>query len=90
MLKLLDKKPVAKTPALCGLTVGEVIAMLETFDPSAPLMVRGENGGFDEVLGFRATGVSLNVNSADGFGPHDLPDSGARADTLAVVLRPAG
>lgn len=64
--------------------------MLETFDPAAPLMVRGENGGLEEVLGFRATGVALNVNSADGFGPHDLPDAGARPDATAVVLRSAG
>lgn len=90
VLDLLEKKPVTKTPKLCGLTVGEAIAMLETFDPSAPLMVRGENGGFEEALGFRATGVVLNVNTAEGFGPHDLPDGGARPDTTAVVLRAAG
>jgi hypothetical protein len=89
MLELLDKRSQGRVPQLCGLTVGDVIAMLETFDPSAPLLVRGENGGFAEVLGFRATGVALNVNSAEGFGPHDLPDSGQRADTVAVVLRAA-
>ena len=88
MLKLLDKAPL-QTPQLIGLTVGDVIAMLETFDPSAPLLVRGENGGFEEVLGFRATGVALNVNSADGFGPHDLPNPGQLPDTMAVVLRAA-
>lgn len=89
MLHLLDKRAATKAPRLCGLTVGDVIAMLETFDPSAPVMVSGESGGFEEVLGFRATGVALNVNSADGFGPHDLPDDGARADLVAVVLRSA-
>jgi hypothetical protein len=90
VLDLLEKRLAAKTPQLCGLTVGEAIAMLETFDPSAPLLVGGENGGFEEVLGFRTTGVVLNVNSAEGFGPHDLPDSGQRPDTTAVVLRPTG
>lgn len=89
VLDLLEKKASPKSLQLGGLTVGEVIAMLQTFDPSAPLMVRGENGGFEEVLGFRATGVMLNVNSAEGFGPHDLPDAGTRPDALAVVLRPA-
>lgn len=88
MLKLLDKNT-NKSPQLVGLTVGDVIAMLETFDPSAPLLVRGENGGFGEVLGFRTTGVALNVNTADGFGPHDLPDAGQQPDTVAVVLRAA-
>ena len=90
VLDLLDKKHAARSIPLCGLTVGDVISMLETFDPAAPLLVRGENGGFEEVLGFRATGVSLNVNSAEGFGPHDLPENGALPDTLAVVLRSAG
>ena len=89
MLDLLEKRAKPKVPQLRGLTVGEVIAMLETFDPSAPVMVSGESGGFEEVLGFRTTGVVLNVNTADGFGPHDLPDDGARADLIAVVLRSA-
>jgi len=90
VLKLLDKSSPLGRPRLVGLTVGDVIAMLETFDPSAPLLVNGENGGLEEVLGFRATGVALNVNSAEGFGPHDLPDPGRRPDTVAVVLRAAG
>lgn len=87
MLDVLEKRPQAKLPRLYGLTVGDVIAMLETFDPAAPLLVGGENGGLTEVLGFRATGVMLNVNTADGFGAHDLPEAGAKADVLAVVLR---
>jgi hypothetical protein len=87
MLDLLEKHARSKNPQLRGLTVGDVIAMLETFDPSAPLLVEGENGGLEEVLGFRNAGVVLNVNSAEGFGPHDVPDEGARADVAAVVLR---
>ena len=89
MLDLLERRAPSKAPRLCGLTVGDVIAMLETFDPAAPVMVSGENGGFEEVLGFRTTGVALNVNTADGFGPHDLPNDGERADLIAVVLRSA-
>ena len=63
VLDLLEKRAKPKAPQLTGLTVGDVIAMLETFDPSAPVMVHGESGGFEEVLGFRTTGVALNVNS---------------------------
>lgn len=87
VLDLLERRHAPKAPQLTGLTVGDVIAMLETFDPAAPVMVQGENGGFEEVLGFRTTGVVLNVNTAEGFGPHDLPNDGARADLVAVVLR---
>jgi hypothetical protein len=89
VLDLLEKRSAPKALQLNGLTVGDVIAMLETFDPSAPVMVQGESGGFEEVLGFRTTGVVLNVNSAEGFGPHDLPDDGARPDLVAVVVRSA-
>lgn len=89
MLELLEKRPHPKAPQLRGLTVGDVIAILETFDPAAPLLVSRENGGLEEVLGFRATGVVLNVNSADGFGPHEVPEAGAKPDTVAVVLRAA-
>lgn len=73
-----------------GLTVGEVIAMLETFDPSAPLLVAGEYGGLEEVLGLRRVNVKLNVNDADGFGPHEIAEPGQRADRAAVTLRTAG
>lgn len=90
VLGLLDKDTATVLPKLAGLTVGEAIAMLQTFDPAAPLLVRAENGGFVEALGFRATGVVLNANSAEGYGPHDLPDPGRRADVTAVVVRAAG
>ena len=72
-----------------GLTVGDVIAMLETFDPAAPLLVSGEYGGFEEVVGFRKVPVMLDVNNAEGFGPHERAEVGQRADTVAVTLRTA-
>lgn len=72
-----------------GLTVGDMIAMLETFDPSAPLLVTGEYGGLEEVLGLRKINVKLNVNEAEGFGPHELAQPGQRADVTAVTLRMA-
>jgi hypothetical protein len=70
-----------------GLTVGDVIAMLETFDPSAPMLVAGEYGGFEEVLGLRKINVKLNVNDAEGFGPHEIAQPGQRPDITAVTLR---
>ena len=36
---------------------------------------------------FAPTPVRLNVNDADGFGPHEVPSHGERADTVAVVVR---
>jgi hypothetical protein len=70
-----------------GLTVGDVIAMLETFDPDAPLLVSGEYGGFEEVVGLRKINVKLHVNDAEGFGPHEIAQPGQRPDVTAVTLR---
>ena len=73
-----------------GLTVSDLIALLKTLDPAALVLVRGENGGLDEVLGLRLLPVRLNVNSAEGFGPHELAIAGEPADGLAVLVRAAG
>ena len=54
---------------------------------TAPLMVAGEYGGFEEVLGLRKITVKLNVNDADGFGPHEVAQPGQRPDVTAVTLR---
>ena len=87
MLEVLERRLDAKVPHRTGLTVGDVIAMLETFDPSAPFLVAGEYGGFEEVLGVRKINVKLNVNDADGFGPHEIAEPGQRPDLSAVTLR---
>ncbi len=87
MLDTLEKQAASVIQTRGGLTVGDVIAMLRTFDATAPVLIAGEFGGLDEVLGFRKTPVRLNVNDADGFGPHEVPAHGERADVLAVVVR---
>ena len=79
----LDTKALHRT----GLTVGDMIAMLETFDPSAPVLLAGEYGGLAEVLGLRKIPVKLNVNEAEGFGPHEIAQLGQRPDATAVTLR---
>ena len=89
MLDVLDGRLDTKALHRTGLTVGDVIAMLETFDPSAPLLVAGEYGGFEEVLGFRKINIKLNVNDAEGFGPHEQAAVGQRPDLTAVTLRVA-
>lgn len=90
VLEVLEKRLDARVAQRTGLTVGDMIAMLETFDPSAPMLVAGEYGGFEEVLGLRKINVALNVNDADGFGPHEIAQPGQRPDVTAVTLRTAG
>ena len=90
MLDFLDGRLDLQSPHGTGLTVGDVIAMLETFDSSAPFLVAGEYGGLEAVLGLRKINVMLNVNDADGFGPHEIAGPGERGDQVAVTLRTAG
>ncbi len=87
VLDILEKPAGAVIQSRGGLTVDDAIAMLRTFDPAALVLIAGEYGGLDEVLGFRKTPVRLNVNDADGFGPHEVPAHGERAYTVAVVVR---
>ena len=89
MLDIIDGRADLQSKHRTGLTVGDVIAMLETFDPSAPFLVAGEYGGFEEVVGLRKINVMLNVNDASGFGPHEIAGPGERADQVAVTLRTA-
>jgi hypothetical protein len=70
-----------------GLTVGALIALLKTFEPGAQVLVRGEHGGLDVVLDLHSAPVRLNVNRAEGFGPHELASADEEADGLAVVVQ---
>jgi hypothetical protein len=68
------------------LTAGELIALLQAADPAAPVVIRGQYGGFDCVHAVTPQPLRLNVNSHDGFGPHDLPEDGESADIMAVAI----
>lgn len=69
-----------------GLTVAELIAQLQSADPDAPVVIAGQYGGFEDLRGLSHKPLRLNVNGLDGFGAHDMPDEGASADVVAVVL----
>ena len=68
------------------LTAGELIALLQAADPAAPVVIRGQYGGFDCVHVVAPQPLRLNVNSHDGFGPHDQPEDGEGADIVAVAI----
>ena len=68
------------------LTAGELIALLQAADPASPVVIRGQYGGFDCVHVVAPQPLRLNVNSHDGFGPHDQPEDGEGADIVAVAI----
>lgn len=77
-----------KTRELLGdtLTVGELQHMLARLDPTLPVMMVCGEGGLSGALRLERVPVQLNVNTLDGFGPHDLADDSSTADATAVVL----
>ena len=79
MLDKIDANSLKASNGFSGLTVGEMIAYLEKLDPMAPVLVPAENGGLEEIVLVTARGVRLNVNHADGFGPHEVPAFGESA-----------
>ena len=86
MLDKIDATFLKSLNGFSGLTVGEMIAYLEKLDPLAPVLVPAENGGLEEIVLVTARGVRLNVNRADGFGPHEVPAFGEKPDTDAVLI----
>jgi len=86
VLDKIDAKSLKSSSGVSGLTVGEMIAHLEKLDPMAPVLMPAENGGFEEIVLVTARGVRLNVNRADGFGPHEVPAFGEKPDIDAVLI----
>lgn len=68
------------------LTAGRLIALLEEFDPEAPIVIEGQYGGFEWVRQASRVPLRLNVNSLEGFGPHDRADMGEAAEAKAVAI----
>lgn len=76
------------------MTVGELIAKLQTFDPAMPVMVDGYEGGVDYPIAVDQTEVRLNVNGPDYYGAHEesdltyVDDKGFISErTKAVLIR---
>lgn len=86
MLDKVDAQSLKASKGVQGLTVREMISQLEKLDPMAPVLVPAENGGLEEIVQVMARGVCLNVNRAEGFGPHEVAAAGERPDTAAVLL----
>ena len=70
------------------MTVGELIAKLQTFDPALPVMVDGYEGGVDYPVAVDQTEVRLNVNEQDYYGAHEEDTyHTAKTRQLAVIVR---
>jgi hypothetical protein len=68
------------------LTVGELVALLSETDPTTPVVIPVQYGGFSGKLRLERRPLRLNVNRLEGFGPHDVAGSGEREDIIAVAI----
>lgn len=68
------------------MTVGELLAMLQGADPQSPVVIRGQYGGYDCVHSVGPQPLKLNVNTCQGFGPHEVPQDGEAADIVALAI----
>jgi hypothetical protein len=68
------------------MTAGELLAMLQSADPQSPVVIRGQYGGYDCVHSVGPQPLKLNVNTCQGFGPHEVPQDGEAADIVALAI----
>jgi hypothetical protein len=68
------------------MTVGDLIALLEDVDPTAPVVIAGQYGGYDSVRGLSRVPLTFDVNQLEGFGRHEQAASGERADAVAIAV----
>lgn len=56
------------------MTIQELIDALSKFDPNTPVVVRGYEGGYNDVTFVKKESIQLNVNKQDYYGAHGLTD----------------
>jgi hypothetical protein len=56
------------------MTVQELIEALSKFDPNTPVVVRGYEGGYNDIQSIQPLSIQLNVNNTWYYGAHSTND----------------
>lgn len=56
------------------MTIQELIAALSQFDPSTPVVVRGYESGYNDIMAIKEIEIQLNVNQIFYYGAHGTND----------------
>lgn len=56
------------------MTIKELIEALSKFNPDTPVVVRGYEGGYNDVTIVKAESIQLNVNKQHYYGAHGCTD----------------
>ena len=67
------------------MTVSELIEVLEGLPKNDMVVVRGYEGGVDEVVELEQARIALNVNEEWSYGAHELLDPKDRAEGDDIV-----
>lgn len=68
------------------MTVQELIAKLQQFEPSKRVIIPGYEGGYNDITTVENEPICLNVNSAWYYGPHDRPNEENSANEMAILI----
>lgn len=68
------------------ITVGALIELLQNRPPDQRVIIRGYEGGYNDIEGVSELPLRLNVNTAWYYGKHEEPGLTHRADTTATLI----
>lgn len=72
------------------MTAGELIEYLQEFDPKTRVLVKGYEGGFDDIEVTEPIPVLLNVHTEWWYGKHDRPsleDTSSKKPIEAILIK---
>lgn len=67
-------------------TVKDLRKLLEEYPDDMRVIIRGYEGGFNDVRGIKTVEIKLNVHESWWMGKHDEPSHGEAADEKALLI----
>lgn len=73
------------------MTIAELIEQLSQYAPNLPVVVKGYEGGYNDVSIIEEVSLQLNVNTENWYGSHErIRESQATDQPICKAIRLAG
>lgn len=73
------------------MTIAELIQKLSQYDPNLPIVVKGYEGGYNDVSIIEELNLQLNVNTENWYGAHEeIRESAISDQPTSKAMRLAG
>lgn len=73
------------------MTIAELIQTLSQYDPDLPVVVKGYEGGYNDISLIEELNLQLNVNTENWYGAHEeIHNSNASNPSVHRAIRLAG